>query len=395
MANKRLIWVVAGMYAVLAVAAAGKALVAPDRHTVYPKFIAGATRWWAGEPLYDQADELGAFRYSPTFAIVMTPFAWLGPRWGGAVWAVAGVGCYWAAVRWLARVLIEESDRDPCDASAELRAARPDSATVLLLALPLAIRGSWNGQSNVLVAAALAAGAACIVRQRMVAAAGLLAATFFLKVSPIAVAFLIAMMAPRRLAVWLALALLLGLALPFATTSPGLAVEQYRGWLTHLRTTADARWPGFRDAWTAWETLIGPVYPPAYRAVQGVTLGVVGARLVMLRRQVAGLRGRILLALALGTAWLMLFGPAVEFNTFVIAAPALAWSVASAFRARRGRAWVATAAMLIMVLGPGAVERALTTPLARLALPIGAAMWLGWLMRARGAAAALRAIPNE
>lgn len=355
-----------GGYLLLALAGAVKPLVVPNKHTVFPKFIAGAERACAGQPLYAAYEGYGAFRYSPTFAFLMTPFALLGPRVGGAVWALLGVTAYYLALRQAGRAWFE---RDPSG-----------QAAFLLLALPLAVRGVWNGQSNILVAATLLAGAVAVGRSGLWRAAGLLALSVVLKLSPVAVAMLIALAAPRRLLPRLLIALIVAGLVPFLFAAPRVAIGQYSDWVAHWSESAAARWPGFRDGWTLWEQFAPPDLR-VYRLVQvGTALALAGVAWRTTRGRPAAAASRWLLAI--GTTWLMLLGPAVEYNTYVLLAPALAWGLIDAWRRRAGHIGATTAALFCTVLGAGASERALLglLPGVRAALPVGAILFLLWLI---------------
>jgi hypothetical protein len=189
------------------------------------------------------------------------------------------------------------------------------------------------------------------------------------------------------------LAVAVGMLLPFLTRPPAAVCEQYRGWAGHLVGSAGERWPGFRDAWTAWllvrhaargeaglPALRQPIDAPAYRAVQGLGgLAVLAGCLRLRRRGVAG-RALVTETLALGTAWLMLLGPAVEAPTYVFLAPFLAWAVV-----QRGGRLVGAAAVLVLVLGLGGLTRPLwdVLPWLVLVLPAGSFCFLLALVRGR------------
>ena len=116
--------------------------------------------------------------------------------------------------------------------------------------------------------------------------------------------------------------------LPFATKAPDVVLTDYRDWLVHLFGSSSERWPGFRDAWTVWlatrHLLFGDALvldepmgqPLLYRLLQVSTgLGVLAWCLWQQRRGIEA-RTLVALTLAMGLAWLMLFGPAVEHATY-------------------------------------------------------------------------------
>ncbi|GMU24631.1 MAG: hypothetical protein AMXMBFR13_47050 [Phycisphaerae bacterium] len=321
-----------GLWIVLAIAASIKTLAAPEVHTVFPKFIAGAVHWWAGEPLYAEYEGLGDFRYSPTFALLMTPFAVLGLRLGGVIWSLVNIGAYVWGIRRLARDVLP----------GEWPPAR--EAALLLLAMPGAVRSLWSAQSNMLVAGCFMLAAAAVVRRGWWRAAVPLALAFYLKLSPIAVALLFAAIYPRGLGGPLLVALAVGALLPLFTRPPAYSWDQYVGWVHYLADTAGKRWPSFRDARTLWELLADAPAPLTYAALQVTTgLGVL-AWCLWQQRRLSPLREltqlppsgdyqRYLttLTLVIGVAYLILFGPAVEFQTYAVLAPLSAWAILEAF----------------------------------------------------------------
>jgi hypothetical protein len=359
------------LWIILALAVARKSFVIPTIHTVFPKFAAGAERWWAGEPLYLEGDELGSFRYSPTFAILMTPFAALGLRLGATVWAWVSIGVF----IWGLRRLI-------CDV---LPGAWPPArqGALLLLTLFGCIRGIWNGQSNAIVAGLLMAGAAFTVTHRFWQAAAVFTLAVCLKLSPLAVALLFVALWPRPLTARFAVMLGLAAILPFATQPPARVIEEYHAWFTHLQSTSAHRWPSFRDAWTLCELLGGPVRVELYRLLQAAAGLLTLGWCLWQQRRIADPRLLATLVLSAGAAYLMLFGPAVEFATYAILAPMTAWGFLEAGDRRRDRPLMLAAFLLTTVLGFGAVERSLAPafPLAPAILPTGTLLFAIWLAR--------------
>lgn len=360
------------VWTALGIALTVKIAAAPELHTVYPKFAAGAAHWLAGQSLYAKYEELGAFRYSPTFAVLMTPFAALGSRWGGLAWSWLNIAAYvWAVKRW-SRFL----------APGEASIAK--DGMLLMLALPAAVRGFWNGQSNPLVAAALLLGVTALARRRAWTAVLLLALATFLKLSPLVVGLLLAAITPRVMALRLIVALMAGALLPFLTQSPAYVFTQYREWLSYLTESGGARWPSFRDARTLWEWTGAGTDLRLYSALQaGAGLAVLAWCLWQRRRRGEQDRALFMLTLSMGITYLMLFGPAVEFATYPVMAPISAWVLFEAVDRRRGR-WLAWAAYgLMAVFSFGAVERLLAPalPFAPAMLPLSTLLVACWLVR--------------
>jgi hypothetical protein len=101
----------------------------------------------------------------------------------------------------------------------------------------------------------------------------------------------------------------------------------------------------------------------------------------------------------MGMAWLMLFGPAVEHATYVFLAAPLAWAVVQRDEWPSGRGLIGSAAVLVLVLGWGALARAAEDSwpaggsLLVAALPLGSALFTLWLV-GYGAAGTTAFVPG-
>src|SRR5262249_9785489 len=112
---------------------------------------------------------------------------------------------------------------------------RGQLAALFLLIVPLSVGSLNNGQSNPLVIGLLLAGVAAVAGERWWLASACVALACLFKLYPVAVGLLLAVVYPRRFAGRFAVALVLGLALPFPLQRPGYVAAQYAGWLDHLR----------------------------------------------------------------------------------------------------------------------------------------------------------------
>src|SRR5262249_59686599 len=86
--------------------------------------------------------------------------------------------------------------------------------------------------------------------------------------------------------------------------------------------------------------------------------------------------------LALGAAWSMLLGPAVETPTYVFLAPLLAWAIVQRDAWPGGRRLIEASAVLILILGWRELTRPFwdAVPWLVLALPLGSALFLLWIL---------------
>jgi hypothetical protein len=439
--RQRSVWIrwVLGVWIGFTIAAGIKVLVQPTVHTVYPVFAEGARNWWQDRCLYAPSPDRDLYRYSPTFAVLMTPFA-VWPHWlGGLFWQVANV--------LLLLVVLDRSAEEifPGIDTPERK------ALWLLLTLAGSARSLWAGQSNSLVLVIAIAAMWAIGRRRWWLAAMLLAGGGFIKVWPWALALLAAACWPSHLLFRLGVSVLLWGAIPFLTRPPETVLWQYQEWLQMLYTTHIYRWGGYRDAWTIWELIQFPVPRETYELVQCETALAVLAWCLWQRLQLwpdlkgrnlsvgpgefsservpeapgtgggpatAGLAagsadsdisgaisgrpsalspgahggvpgdsggrfGRIAMAL-LGAwaAWQLLFGPGSERLTYILIAPMSAWAVLASWRSGRYRAWAVSAWILITLFSMGAFERLVLrlTPGGRALLPLGVAGFAVWLI---------------
>jgi hypothetical protein len=292
------------------------------RHTVYGIYAAAARNWWAGEDLYVWHGE--PYRYSPLFAIALTPFACLPDDWGNALWKVCNAAVFaFGLGAWARRVV-------PADLSRAQRAA------LFLLALPLAIHSMYIGQANLSMLGAVLLGLAAIRAERWGQGAGWLACATLIKGYPLALALVLVAIYPRRLAGRFAAALAVGLLLPFAAQRPGVVAGQYASWWGHLRDSTHLLRERLRSLDHLFQ-LGGHTLTPLTFALLGLAAGGVVLGLCLLNaQQTADPRTRLTCCFVLFAVWAVLFGPATESCTYAVMAPAAAWALVDAFRRRRG-----------------------------------------------------------
>jgi hypothetical protein len=381
------------LWIVLAVAVTVKLGCFSDNFSVYRMFAGGARHWWHNQSLYASytvSEGLDGFRYSPTFAVAMTPFICLPGPWGPIAWNLLSMGL----LGWAMHVLVRDvlPGRWPAEREAQF----------LILTLLASAVGIWSLQSNALVTASLALGLAAVLRQQWWKAAVFLAIPVFIKLWPMALVLLLMVYWPRRLLGRFA-AVCLGLWLfPYLTRPPRIVQWQYREWYLSLTGPLQARWPGYRDAWTVWEQfcqLLGcrsdcELYHHVYTALSlAAAAGVLGWCLWQ-RRRLAGEtdqgRGHLLMLMfSMWASWQLLLGPGTEQLTYGLIAPAASWAVLVSIAERRAVRVAWTAWAMLAFLPSGDIERSLLSvfPLARGILPLGVVLFAAWLVwHERGAA---------
>jgi hypothetical protein len=364
-ASSRLFDVAILLWLIFAAALTVKGLLNPLEHTNYTAYESGGTRWWAELNTYDEATGVD-YRYGPAFTVLLTPLVSL-PFWlGGLVFAWLNLVVFYFALRALIRHVLPGT-------------WSPDQQAAYFLLLLLAgTRMHWAIQINPTLISLVAFAAVAIVEQRWWWAAFLLALPVHIKVYPVAVAMLLVACWPRQLGWRFAVSLVLVGLVPFLTKPPSYVWSQYQEWFNVLFGRAQIRHV-YRDAWTIWEMVYPPVSVAAYQVLQlamaAVTLGLC---LWQKRRGVANAT-LVTFVVAIWLVWQMVFGPAIERNTFGLIAPMTCWGVVLAFEEKRGRIWTGAAYLLTAVLANGNVERALV-PLFQCAHPVGVLLFAGWLV---------------
>jgi hypothetical protein len=358
------------LWVILAIGVAIKCLVQPSSHTVFPVFAVGARSWWADISLYVRCVEQDLFRYSPTFAVAMTPFGLL-PHWaGGVLWGIAST----ALLVWTVRVFLREI----------LPGDWPPQREALLLTLVLigSARGIWSGQSNALLISLAMWACVAIARRQWWLAAFLLAGPVFMKLWPIALALLLMACWPRQLIGRFCAAAGVLAAVPFLTRPFATVCWQYSGWFAMLRSTQQERWHGYRDAWTIWEYLQTPVPYNVYEMLQ-VETGLAVLAWCLWQRQALGPTRRLLASVfSIWVGWQLFLGPGSERLTYLIVAPTMAWVLLTSLAEKRLRVLAVAAWLLATLLSMGAFERLLLPiiPFAPALLPLGVAVYLAWVV---------------
>lgn len=367
----------------LAVAACIKTAVKDGKHSVYPIFAAAAKHWWADQPLYKdywQSEGIDGYRYSPAFAIALTPLIHLPGRSGEMVWNIICLGVLFFASWRMTRDLLPD----------DWPAYRRDLFLSLVL-LGSAV-GVWSSQSNSLLLAFIILGLSAIVHGRWWTAAVLLTVPVFLKIWPAAVVLILLLFWPRKLFVRLLIVGVVLLLVPFLTRPPSIVISQYQDWYYWLTGPLQSRCRGYRDAWTVLEHFFKLAAQPRVYAILQLT-GLAGVTVwCWRRRRLAAVEtGRfLLLVLSAWSAWQLFLGPGTEQLTYGLIAPAASWALLQSFAEKKAR-WLASSAWLLLTLMPaGDIEKSAGRLLARLSLPgeslamtfapLGVVLFVVWLV---------------
>ena len=281
-------------------------VVWPGMPSVTRTYRDASSAWLAGQEIYAQAE--GAMNYLPQFAIFFSPFA-KAPRWAGdALWRILQMGIYVSGLRRLAAA----AHSGPGDLFLLLS----------LLALPGALASILNGQSNLLLAGAMAhATAGLIGGQRWAVAAWLMLG---LVAKPIAIVMILLLAAAELTIIpWLLGGAVLTAAVPLVFDSWPYVSQQYRSWYQQLLLIAPSQEHRFDDINGLLRTL--KVYLPVKVSFL-ISLAAAILTLALWRVGSRRLRppNRELALLGLSAGYLMLFNPRTESNSYVILSPAIA-----------------------------------------------------------------------
>lgn len=292
----------------------------PEARSVVPIYRDGSLGWWAGRDIF--GDGTAGFIYLPSFAVLYTPFALLGPQAGDIAWRAASAALLGYAIGETLHLAVPRFDR---------RALWLVLGTALLIALPGAANSLRNGQATNILYGLMLLATCRMIERRWWWAAILLALAFALK--PLAIVYILLVAALRPAIIpKLALALVVLLALPLVHPDPARALELY-GIGIHKVLASGAPDAGRWSDLTGLLGRFGIVLPEnvltALRLVAALATLALGH--VALKRN-GNTRGMINLY-ALSVVYLMLMSPRTEAQTYLMLAGTLAIGAVIAWHA--------------------------------------------------------------
>lgn len=307
----------------------------PGNHSLTDLYHGAVARWWQRQTLYDGPSGMN---YLPQFTLLFGPYHLLGVAVSDVLWR-----CTAAAGLALGILLF-------CNALPERDRAR-GFFVVTLLAMPLCLQALQFGQANAHLAAALLLAAWCLSTQRW------WAATLFLylatAIKPLGLAAIgLAWAAYPHLWWRLALGLPVFLLAPFTVGPPDYVWKQYLACAENLRQCSEVTEHRFADLnglLRTFGTALAGRLSFAVRAAAGGAL-----MLLCWRTSRAGSEPlRALIWLGAAGAFLMLFNPMTEANSYAVLAPALGLLAWWNFRCgSRTLGWIFAGMVLTMGLLP-------------------------------------------
>jgi hypothetical protein len=321
------VWVVAAYGAAVAFVTITKGLHHPGNFLLF-RCVAG--RLAAGQDLYLATPDCSGFLYSPTFAALFTPIAWLPALAGLLVWNALNAGVLYVAVR---RLLPAGAAR-----------------FVLWFVFLDVVRSLQNSQSNALMAGLLVATFVALEGRWPLAAGLATGIGAFTKIFPLAGGVL-ALPHPGRGRALLGFAIAFaGLAtLPLAFTTPALLAQQYRWWFATTAQTAVLHGASVMGILQSWFGAPWPNWPVQLAG----TLALL-APLAVQRRHWSDVRLRVRFLASL-LVYLVVFNHQAESASYVIATTGVGIWVATAPRARWRDALAAMVFLIVSVAATSAV----------------------------------------
>jgi len=295
-------WTVWAVLAVLAVA-----IVLCKPRTVTHNYREACRSWYEGAPIYQEG--VHGFLYLPQAAILYAPFAYLPHPWGDLLWRVFSIGAF-ATAGWRLALLLGQRHRPSL------------FSFVTLFAIPTALSSARNGQMNLVLIALVTLAFVSLATRRWSAAACWLCLGVALK-PLMAVPIVVAVVAYPRVLRPLVVGLVVVALCPFATQHPSYVIEQYTCCLEKLLAASQ---PGVANPHA---DLFGLVSSVGWKAPMGVQTATRAAALALMPLACLWTRRRrssprtALVCLALTAAYLTLFNPRAENNSYVLLAPAM------------------------------------------------------------------------
>lgn len=267
----------------------------------FETYMAAASHWWNHQPLYN-THSIHGFQYLPQAAMMYVPIERLGMPESAVIWRAIGWGaCAWAVWR-LSRHLAPER-REAC------------FFLTTALAIAPAVDSLGNGQANLLLVGLMMHAASDLIEHRWWRATVTL--TLGLATKPLMIVMILLVWAVYRPLLWrLPLATGLLFAAPFLTRGHCYVLRQYADWIAKLPVSSrpDRLYEDLRGLITT----LGWTMPHAtYFALRTLAaLGVLGLAFRAYRR--FSERDASVLIGALAAAYLMLFNPRTQSNTYVM-----------------------------------------------------------------------------
>lgn len=336
--------------------------------STFQAYLDAAHAFWSGQTIYDMST-LGEYLYWPVSLLVLGPLPMLQPVVAAAIaMAISAALLSVAAYFFMKLLLPEQSGRDVLNLAGVL----------LMINIPVAWFNLKYVQAQVGMTAFMMLAAVAIARRRW--ALGALWLFLSIITKPLSLVMLLLCGATQpKMRLWLALALVAALTLPFAFAHPAYVAEQYRIWIVKLQQLTSVE-PGQWLYQADFATMLDSFGLALPHTVQTAIRLAAALGFLALVWRIARYGNIVVFAVAVmlyAACYVNLFGPRNEFLSYMVFTPALTGVALMLLRrnARDHRAWlIIIAALLIDFHGALAVDRVLKPVLAFIVLG-----WMIWL----------------
>lgn len=332
---------------------------AGSMRTVVPSYRMAALSWVSSQGLYDGTG-VGGFVYFPQAAILFIPFAMLPEVLGEALWRLLNIGVFAFGLHGFARLAGE-------------RTRTMLFPLMTLVAIPLAWDCARNGQATLAMTGMMLLALVDVARNQWWRATLWLMLSVALK--PLSIVLVLLLMAIDRPLTWRLLLGMVALALfPFLTQHPAYVVQQYSACIQNTMTAAHVG--VVAHGWTTPFTALrvaGLDVPERVQTVIRLVAALATLGICFLARKRHDAARSAVYVFSFAAAYILLFSPRTENNTYVMLGPAIGVFLAQAFLIEKRYAMGA----LLSVI---AVSAAAGRGLARVLAPHTEAIWMSPLM---------------
>lgn len=322
-------------------------MIAGSQRSVVLNYRMASLNWIAGRNLFDGLG-VGGFTYLPQSALFFLPFAALPETLSEVLWRLLIISGFALGIRELGRVVSGKTG--------------PDLFPLLtLVSVPLAWSCARNGQATLIMAALMLFAVADISRERWWRATLWLMLSVAFKPLSIVLILLVAVI-DRPLSWRVPVGMTALFALPFLTQSPAYVMEQYAGFLQN--TTTAAHVGAVEKGWTTLFnalTVIGITTPERIQTLLRIAAAAGTLALCRVSRRRHDPARSAIFVYTLAAAYLMLFSPRTENNTYAMLGPSIGLFLASDWLIdKRTLPAVLLAAMVLVMILSRKFERLLT-----------------------------------
>lgn len=333
--RRRDVWLAVGIWVLTTLVITVLVAAKPADRTLIPLYRSAVEAWSARADLY--AGPLG-MNYFPQFILAFGPFAALPTPWCDLLWRWVACAALGTGVWRLVQI-----------SSTRRKAYTFFWATVL--ALPLCLGAMRNGQVNALFAAIWLHACVELARGRHRAAAGWIVASVICKPLGLVLLLLSVWRYPQLIRPVVGLTLL-SAAVLFVIAPPGYVLEQFAGCVTNLRECSEVVEDRFANL-AGIARALSIDFPPAAASVAALIAAVATFAAWIMVSHDLDEPERSLVLLALSAAYLMLFNPMNESNSYVIVAPVMVVMLLTILEANPHHVAARTIAWSVVVIGIG------------------------------------------